>query len=221
MENITEQTLREYIDLCNVKWGIKVVEKKYSWFMRAIGKLLFFNKKFMDGYITTIGKKIYWPNLDEIYKNPERSFDVYFHEVQHGHDYIRFKILFILSYISPQILALPVFLALLAIPLANNWLVFLAFAVLLAPIPSYFRSLWEWRGSSCNLAMSVWRFDKVSSLQTEYLVKRFKGPDYYFMWPFTKWFRKKLAKIERRIRSGKLTEVQRETYRFLSSRAIV
>jgi len=221
MTNVTEQHLREYIDLCNSKWCIKVVEKKYSWFIRALGILLFFNKSFMDRYITTIGKTVYWPNLDEIYNNPERSLGIYFHEAQHAHDYIKYHLFFILSYISPQVLAAPMFLAVLAIWFSNAWLALLAFAVFLAPIPAYFRSMWEWRAAGCNLALAIWRVGKVSENYRQFLVGRFKGADYYFMWPFPKWFLKKLDKIEEKVRAGKLTEIQRETYKFLQDRAIV
>lgn len=221
MEKITEEVLREYIELCKQKWGIKLVEKKSSLFMKILGVLLFFNKRFMTDYVTTIGKTVYWPNLEEIHIDPFGSFHTYFHEAQHGHDYIRFKILFTSSYISPQIFALPFLLAFLAIPFSNEWLYCLLFILLAAPIPSYFRSMWEWRGSSCNLALSIWRTGKVSDRRIEFLVNRFKGPDYYFMWPFPKWFRKKLAKIEKKIRAGQLTEVQRETYKFLADRAII
>ena len=221
MAQITQAHLKEYIDLCEEKWGIKVVEKKYSWLMRAIGKLLFFNKGFMDHYITTIGRTVYWPNLDDALKNPDGMFDTYFHEAQHGHDFIRFSVFFILSYISPQIWMLLFPLAFLGISHGNAWWLFLLCVPLIGPIPSYFRAMWEWRGSSCNIALSIWRYGTFSDGHKEALVRRFKGPDYYYMWPFPKWFRKKLAKIEEKIRAGKLTTVQRETYKFLQDRAIV
>lgn len=221
MADITEEHLQEYIDLCNQRWGIKVVEKKHSLFMRALGVLLFFNKSFMERYITTIGKTIYWPNWDKAQKRPQSTLDTYFHEAQHAYDYIKYHVFFILSYISPQIWALLALLAFLAIFYSSAWLAALAFVILVAPIPAYFRALWEWRGASCNLAFSIWRDGKVSEAYKDFLVKRFKGPDYYFMWPFPKWFRRKLAKLEERIRAGKLTRVQRETYKFLRERAII
>lgn len=221
MINLTDQHLREYINLCNQKWGIKVVEKKKSLFMRALNILLFFNKSFMDRYVTTIGKTVYWPNLERIYDNPESSFDVYFHEAQHAKDYIKYHLFFLISYISPQVFALPIFLAALAIWLSNWWLLFLSFSLFLAPIPSYFRAMWEWRGASCNLGFSIWRIGKVDRRYRDFLVNRFKGPDYYFMWPFKKWMEKKLDKLEEKIRAGKLTEVQRETYKFLKDRDII
>jgi len=221
VEKIDQQVLHEYIEFCNKKWGISVFEKKRSILMKILGVLLFFNKKFMTKYKTTIGKTVYWPNLEEIDKNPYSSFQTFFHEAQHGHDYIKLKILFSLSYISPQILAVFALLAFFAVPFSNEWLYSLLCIGFLAPIPSYFRALWEWRGSSCNMALEIWLTGNVSDGRIDRLVKRFKGPDYWFMWPFPKWFRKKLAKLEAEIRAGHLTDVQRETYRFLSDRGIV
>lgn len=97
----------------------------------------------------------------------------------------------------------------------------LVFAVFLAPMPAYFRAMWEWRGSSCNLALSIWRTGKVTEMHREFIVGLFKGPDYYFMWPFPKLFLKKLDKLEEEVRAGKLNTMQRETYKFLEDRAIV
>jgi hypothetical protein len=222
MAAFTSDVLQEYVRLCETEFKVKLVEKKTSIFMKMIAVILFFNKNFMTSYVTTIGRTVYWPDLEERFsKYPENSFRTMFHETQHAHDGSVFKIVYELSYLSPQIGGLLSLLAFMAITFSNAWLLALLALVLIAPFPAYFRAHWEFRGSSCNMAYRIWTDDRVSDRYKDFLVQRFKGPDYYFMWPFPKSVRKKLAKIEQRIRAGKLTEVQRKTHVFLQNHGII
>ena len=221
MAAFTQEALQDYIKLCEEEFKVRLVEKKTSTFMKMIAVILFFNKSFMTNYITTIGRTIYWPDLEERRKSsPESFFRTFFHETQHGHDAAVFNLFFFVSYLSPQVFVLLMLLTFLAF--VNGWWFLALFAFpLILPIPSYFRAHWEFRGSSCNIAYLIWKEGGVSDGYKDHLVKRFKGPDYYFMWPFPKSVRRKLDKIEERIRAGKLTKVQRTTYVFLQNRGII
>ena len=218
MSEVTADVFAEYRTLCEERWGVKVVEKSDSWLMKAIAKILFFNKRFLTGYITTIGTTIYWPKADDLNHN---DFSTLFHEAQHAYDYKRFPPWFILSYLSPQILTILMLLAFVALTGALWWFVFLGAVAFLAPFPSVFRTHWEMRGLGCGMAFRIWTTGSIIDRFKEFAVARFVGPDYYFMWPFKKWMRKKLARAEQKIRNGDLTEVQQATYEFLNTRGLV
>lgn len=70
----------------------KLVNKSQSKFMKLLSYLLFFNKDFMSGYITTVGRTIYAPRgfIDKI---------TLAHELVHVADYNKYGILFYLSYL--------------------------------------------------------------------------------------------------------------------------
>ncbi len=71
-----------------------LVKKEDSKLMRFISVLLFWQKKvFMENYITTIGRTIYWPSTVPMQES------VLKHELQHIRDYNKWKILFSLSYL--------------------------------------------------------------------------------------------------------------------------
>lgn len=216
MIELSQQTFSDYCKLCEERWGIKIVEKKTSLLMKAIALVLFFNKKFMTGYITTIGTTIYWPDAKDLRGGDFRTL---FHEAQHGYDYKRSPVWFIMTYLSPQIVAILSLLAFLAILGNILWSASLLFLLLLAPLPSIGRTYWEVRGYSCGMALDIWKHDEVSQRNTDFVIDRFVCSDYYFMWPFKKSMKRKLAKAERNIRAGKLTEVQQVTYDFLLGRS--
>jgi len=89
--------------------GFKVCFKNESWFMLTLGFLVWpFNPGFMDQYVTTLGKTIWFPNFGYYSKDPEASFTVLAHEYVHLYDSRRFPGWFQVSYMFPQILvALP------------------------------------------------------------------------------------------------------------------
>lgn len=69
-----------------------IVNKSESRFMRFLSRLLFFNKAFMTGYVTTIGRTIYCPD-------GQISDATRLHELQHVADYRKYGPWFVLSYL--------------------------------------------------------------------------------------------------------------------------
>lgn len=173
--------------------GINLVYKQDSWLMRFISKVLFFNKDFMDNYITTIGSTIYVPNKDLYMAN-----SVIAHEVVHKCDYDRYGYLNVgFMYMSPQwfgiatIFLLPVTI-LLSIFHSQIWLYSLLGLTFLFPLPSPGRRWVEMRGYAATIAVMYWdgRFNDLDDL--DWIIKKFTGPDYYWMWPFKSHIKKEL-----------------------------
>ena len=64
----------------------KIVEKKDSKLMRALSKVLFFNKSFMTRYVTVIGNTVYVPSKQWVKDNPYSALEVFCHEWVHMKD---------------------------------------------------------------------------------------------------------------------------------------
>ena len=166
--------------------GIKVVRKGDSQFMKLLGAILFFAPEFMSRYTTTIGSTIYLSdNL-----SAATSLGVVptiAHEVQHVYDSRKWWPVYILGYLSPQILVLLAFLSFVS----PWWLLAL---VALLPLPSIGRMLIERRGYTVTLVCYYWMYGKEAfeTLAPSLTKDQFAGATYYFMWPFkasmTKWF---------------------------------
>jgi hypothetical protein len=218
MASVSNEVFAEYRKLCEERWGVKVVEKSESKLMKAIAAVLFFNKGFLDHYITTIGTTIYWPKAGQI---SGRDFQTLFHEAQHAYDYKKLPPWFILSYLSPQILTIFALMSLLALAGNLMWLLSLLWLVMLAPLPSVMRTYWEMRGYSCGIAAQVWLQGAFSDRYKEAYKKSFTSAAYYFMWPFSRSMDRKLARAEQRIRANELTEVQKVTKEFLFGHGLV
>lgn len=171
------------------------INKEDSKLMRFIAKLMFFNKKYMDSFITTIGQKIYWPSDD-------RNFDTLAHEFVHIVDYLQKPIRFILGYAFPQILALPGILFLLTLPIwlllmvfsviSPWWLLILVSLLFLLPIPAPFRKKSEIRGYGMSCRVRMWRYGFIDTYTFDHYVRSFTSSTYYYMWPFEKKIRKEL-----------------------------
>jgi hypothetical protein len=220
---LTKQDLLDYQALLENELGLKVVEKTTSWFMKALARLLFFNKNFLEGYITIIGKTIYWPNMAQTFgDNPVGDFSVMFHEGQHEDDRARLPVLYELAYISPQVLALLMLLFILGFWFGWWWFIAILLVGLLAPVPSPGRMFIEMRGYGCNFAFYIWYHGRITQGRLEGAVKEFTSvKTYYGMWPFKQDVCRRLAKIERNVRGGKLTRHQRRTYKFLEERSLI
>jgi hypothetical protein len=216
---VTQEVLQEYLALMRRRYGVEIEEKTTSRFMRTLGRLMFFNKTFLTGYITTIGATIYWPNLEQVFMHPDQAFDTLFHEVQHAADYRWCPFVFVTTYLAPQIFFALAIFAVLATVLGNWWLLWLAALLFFLPLPSVGRAVWEMRASSTSMALNLWKHGEqtISEKQMDRLVERFSGPDYYYMLPSRKiveWLvYRYLGKINET--SGTHTEVQRVTRGFL------
>jgi hypothetical protein len=219
---LERKDLDDYIALMKDELGIEVVEKTTSRFMRFLAKLLFFNKKFLNGYITTIGKYIYWPNMEwSLGDNPENDFAVLFHEGQHREDSVKLPVLYEIAYIAPQAFAIFCLLAFLAIPFNPLWVLAVLLVVLATPLPSPGRTEIEMRATGCGIAFNVWYLGSVGQSTLDRYTRMFTTAKYYFMCPSKSYCMKRFAKMEKKIRSGELTKWQRTTYAFLEGRGIV
>lgn len=181
------QKIRQALEELSKKMGVASKIKEQSFFMKLIGKILFFNPGFMDTYITTMFGTVYYPerllNDDFVYCMVQP------HELVHAADMKKKPWLGVL-YLFPQLLALLFFLSLLAISYSNWHLLWLLCVGFIAPIPSYWRKAVEMRGYAMTLAVTEWRYgqegEKVQEKPPEGMHTYFTGPDYYFMWPFKK-----------------------------------
>jgi len=167
--------------------NLQIKYKDQSWFMQALGKILFFNPGFMKSFTTTIGETVYFPSQPFVKIRPISSSVVLLHELVHMFDEKRLsKPAFSLSYLFPQILA-PIFLALLFFV---SWKIVLPLAFLsMAPIPAYFRMYYEKRAYISSIYVlyklgQLKNFDPKLDTQAAAFVQYFKDSSYYFMWPF-------------------------------------
>lgn len=166
---------------------LQVKYKDQSSFMKLLGTLLFFNKSFMTDYTTTIGSTVYFPTESFVNSRPISASIVLLHELVHIHDAKKLsKPLFGFLYLTPQILALLCLLLFLV-----SWKLALPLMILfMLPIPSYFRMLFEKRAYLVSLYViqklsQKYTFNSTLSSEEAFMVEQFKGPGYYFSWPFS------------------------------------
>jgi len=216
---VTQEVLQEYLAIMRRRYGVEVVEKTTSPFMRMLARVLFFNKTFLTDYVTTIGATIYWPNVEQMYMHPDQAFETVLHEVQHAADYRWCPFVFVTTYLMPQVFAPLAVMAALAAVLGPWWLLWLLALLFLLPMPSIGRAIWEMRGSAAQMAFNLWKYGEqtISEKRMARLVDRFTGPDYYFMLPSRKlveWLvYRYLGKVNETY--GTHTTVQRVTLGFL------
>ena len=92
-----------YIHISERIPGFKIKFKKDSPLMRALSYLLFFNKGFMNRYVTTLYPVVYVPDWWGKYKNMSFSeLAIIAHEYVHLRDRRRFGWIFNLLYHYPQ-----------------------------------------------------------------------------------------------------------------------
>jgi hypothetical protein len=181
-----QMLFQDAVALVQQKFPIKIQYKDQSWFMKLLGSLLFFNPQFMTSFTTTIGNTTYYPSENYVKIHPITAFTILLHESIHVYDSKKItNLLFTLGYLFPQILVLlfiPLFLLGYFVPA-------LCTLLFLAPIPAYFRMLFEKRA----YMVSLYSLNKVNlkynlgiDLNTHIgtVFDNFKGSTYYFMWPF-------------------------------------
>jgi len=219
---LTQGDVEAYRLFLYEKLGIDIKPKETSRLMRFFAVFVqLFNKEFMNRYITTIGKTVYWPRIGRLGKNPSHDVSVMFHESQHAWDFKHHPIRMWVGYGLPQWFVLLSSLSLLTICCSNWWALCVLFVAMIAPLPAPGRRWAEERGYSCTMAFRIWTGGEVNGSYFEYIAKQFTGSHYYYMWPFPKNMNRRLVAIEQRIRRGKMTEVQRMTYEFLQHRGIL
>lgn len=178
--------LKKFIDEVGVKVNpkIQIIEKDKTWWMRVLS--WFFVKSRInpafETYYTTIGNKIHAPVGYDSFDDKGIT-AIIMHEVLHIKDAKTFsRFLFSISYLLPQILAL------LTIPVMFmfGWwgLLFLAF---LAPIPAYFRYIWELRAFRIQILLSrkVFNYSEEEMQGVRDFIKtNLSESYYYFAMPF-------------------------------------
>jgi len=200
MDNINKKSLksiRENVEnfiATNIP-GSEIRDKRESRWMKILSKLLFFNKRFMTGYVTTVYPHIYVPRLPWKDKNHSPAIATLAHEWVHLYDHQRMGPLFNFLYILPQILA-P--FALLAF--WNLW--FLLFLLFFLPLPSPGRAWAEFRGYRMTIAVYYWLSGQKVDLK--WVVEQFVGSSYYFMWPFRGMLMRRFQKEFEKIKKNEL-----------------
>lgn len=158
--------------------GKVIIEKKTkdSFLWRALAVVLFFNKRFLSGYYTTIGPIIGTPTTWEE-RSYENRYSVLRHEREHLRQYKRAGF-------------------------GNLWLGFflVGFLYVFIPFPigiAWFRAHFEKEAYRESMRAEVALYGSVaararlmSSRRRDHRVKTFTGPDYLYMWPFPKAIRK-------------------------------
>lgn len=188
----------ELLDLLQIKIKQRAPEfeiryKNEDRWMKLLGKILFFNKRFMEGFVTTIGSKVYWPSRKMFNEFPDHSFVTLAHEYVHVMDNQKSPAKFKLGYLFPQILAALSLFSILAF-ISLWFLFFLAFLIFLAPIPAPFRKNSELRGYGMSIKARNWLYGGIDDSTMDHYVNQFTSGNYYYMWPFENNVRKELNK---------------------------
>ena len=180
--------------------GSEIRSKKQSTMMKILSKLMFFNKRFMTGYVTTWYPHIYVPKLPWRVHNDAPAIATLAHEWVHLYDRKRLGWLFNFLYIMPQCFFIFGLLA-----FWSPW--FLLFFLFLLPIPSPGRAWAEFRGYRMSIAVYYWLSGQKVDLK--WIVDQFVSSNYYFMWPFRGYLMKKFQKEFEKIKNNELsTELQ-------------
>ena len=192
--------------------GFRIEDKRKSPLMRLLSKLLFFNKTFATGYVTTLYPKVYVPELPWREKDHVAAIATLAHEYVHLKDRKKMWLFFNFLYLFPQNLAA---FAMLGV-FGNSPLWYLCLLFLL-PIPSPTRAWLEFRGYRMTLAVwslflgPDWRPGRFIDSIVD---KQFSSPAYYWMFPFDRFMVQKFYTHHARRRN--IPEV-REVLRVLES----
>jgi hypothetical protein len=178
--------------------GFAVVPKADSPLQRLIGKLMFFNRAYMERFTTTLYPKVYLGAVS-VGRTDRAHAALLAHEFVHLYDQKRSRVGFPLKYLFPQVLALGAIGA-----LWHPW--FLACLLALLPLPAYWRMQSELRGYAMNCAMQFWMNGYIDPDYKKFVIAQFTGWNYYRMWPDTIDMESRLKMIEKDIRSGAICD---------------
>ena len=166
----------------------EILSKEGSSLMRFLSKLLYFNKHFMDKYVTTIYPKVYVPRLPFKENDPISAIATLAHEYVHLKDRKKMGFLFNFLYLFPQNL---VFFSLLGI--LNPWWYLCLLCIL--PIPSPTRAWLEYRG----YRMTLFVYEYYGAMRDhddflEWIADHFVNSSYYWMFPIKSYIKNKLKR---------------------------
>ena len=163
--------------------------------MNFLSKLLFFNKRFMTGFVTTWYPHIYVPKLPWRENNHTSAMATLAHEWVHLNDRKRLGWIFNFLYMMPQC-----FFIFGLLGIWNPW--FLLFFLFLLPIPSPGRAWAEFRGYKMTIAVYYWLSGQ--KIDLKWITDQFMNSNYYFMWPFRGYLMKKFQKEFEKIKNNDL-----------------
>ncbi len=147
--------------------------KNQSWVMRVLGWLLFFNRRFMTSYTTTMFGKVYFPSETWLSETgPLRAYRMLRHEAVHLRDARRFPILFQLTYL------------------------------LILPTVFTMRAFWEYRAYKESIRV-VWETEgRVPQGLIDVIVKQFTTAAYLWMFPFGRFLRRRFQRFGDSLRNN-------------------
>jgi len=186
--------------------GVVFAVKEESLLMRVLSWLLFFNKRFMSGYVTTVGNTIYMP-ASFLQRNDFGQVEVLAHEMQHIWDNRRLgSFVYTCMYLLPTLLfpfALLATIAAFAVYGSGMWLAWVALAmtaVLLLPLPSWGRLYIERRGYLLSIACVYWLDPADKERAISQAAVSLCNVGYYFptwsVWKLAAWFTRQMEQIE-------------------------
>jgi len=181
-------------------FGLKIQFKDQSTSMKILGFFMFFNKKFMKSYSTTLGNVVYFPSKVWLEADRDRAARILAHELVHISDSKSMgEIEFSYSYLFPQILSTISICFFLG---CSPW--FLLFLLFLLPLPSPTRTYWELRGYAVTDMVNYKQTGKFVPI--EQIEKQFVSSSYYFMWPFKNHINKLIEENRKLIADNRLSE---------------
>lgn len=151
----------------------RIIDKKDSLLHRMIGRIMFFNRRYMTNFYTTIGYTTARPSLVD----DDREWITIFHEGVHAMQTQRVRggqLTMAVNYLRPQIFAL--FASLTFINIS-----FLIFLLFLLPIPSPTRTAYETEAYKINAMIDRWMLGVCRDSYIDHIVSQFTGWNYYIM----------------------------------------
>lgn len=179
------------------KW--KVIDKKKSYLHRALSfipPIVFFRKAYLNNFWTTIGYTAAHP------AGNNNDWDTRPHEGLHALQAKRWtRPFFGFLYLFPQSFFLLIAVV-LGVVLGSWW--WLSLIVALLPWPAVFRMYWELEAYKISVMVEEWVWPQKAENDDGFINwivdEAFKGPSYYFMWPFSKNVRKELILARQKAR---------------------
>lgn len=180
MRIMNEQDVKQLIqELTEELPGFEIRYKNESRLQKIIGYILFFNRRYMTNYTTTIGKKVYFPSREWAANNhPNTIYRILSHEAVHVRDYCRFWLLFAFSYL------------------------------LLLPTVFTFRAFWEFRAYKENIRQLLISHGSVAESYLDSVVRQFTTSAYLWMCPFPRFVRKTLNRYRAQLQTELLEETK-------------
>jgi hypothetical protein len=188
--------------------GFEIRYKNESWSQKLIAVLIYvFNRKYMSRYVTTIYPRVYFPSREFVEKNPWTAAKILAHEYVHLFDAKGVSMYWKACYLSPQLLLLAlagIASVVLGTMHAPWWSHAIGTVAALLPWPSPWRRDAELRGYAMNMLVNVWRHGTIRRSTIEWIVDKFTGAAYYFMWPFRKGMNERVLAVEGDITFGRI-----------------